>query len=81
MHEYSLVGALVERVEAEAKKAGARSVERIQVKIGDQAGVERELFATAFDTFKQGVCGGAALEIVRAPGDEILLERIEMEVP
>jgi Zn finger protein HypA/HybF involved in hydrogenase expression len=81
MHEYSLVAALVERVEEEARRVGASAVERIQVRIGDQAGVERQLFATAFDTFKHGVCGVAALEIVPAVGDEILLERVEMEVP
>ncbi len=81
MHEYSLVAALVERVEDEARKAGAVSVERIQVQIGDLAGVERELFATAFDTFKQGMCEKAALAIVPTPGDEIVLERVEMEVP
>ena len=81
MHEYSLVAALVERVEEAARTAGASSVERIQVSIGDRAGVERELFATAFDTFKQGMCGGAQLEILKTGGEEIILERVEMEVP
>ena len=81
MHEYSLVAALVERVEDEARRKGACAVERIEVRIGDRAGVERELFATAFDTFKQGICAQAALDIVATPGDEILLERVEMEVP
>jgi len=81
MHEYSLVAELVDRVEAEARKAGAVAVERIQVNIGDRAGVERELFATAFDTFKQGICAHAMLQIVPTPDDEILLERVEMEVP
>jgi Zn finger protein HypA/HybF involved in hydrogenase expression len=80
MHEYSLVAALVERVEDEARKAGARAVDKIRVQIGDWAGVERALFATAFDTFKSGVCGAAALEIDCVPGDEIVLQRIEMEV-
>jgi Zn finger protein HypA/HybF involved in hydrogenase expression len=81
MHEYSLVATLVERVEDVARKQGARTVERIEVHIGDRAGVERELFATAFDTFKLGILAQAALDIVATPGDEILLERVEMEVP
>ena len=81
MHEYSLVQALVERVEQEAARAGAATVERIEVKIGDWAGVERQLFQTAFDTFKQGICQAAELRIHEVPGDEIVLERIEMEVP
>jgi Zn finger protein HypA/HybF involved in hydrogenase expression len=81
MHEYSLVAALVERVEEEARKHCASAVERIEVHIGDRAGVERELFATAFNAFKLGICRDAALQIVATPGDEILLERVEMEVP
>jgi hydrogenase nickel incorporation protein HypA/HybF len=81
MHEWSLIEALVERVEEEAHKAGASTVETIHLKIGALAGVERELLATAFDTFKQGVCARARLEILPALGDQILLERIEMEVP
>jgi hydrogenase nickel incorporation protein HypA/HybF len=81
MHEYSLVAALMERVEEEARKKGASVVERIQVQIGDHAGVERQLFATAFETFKQGICREASLDIIPSPGDEIVLERIEMEAP
>ena len=65
MHEYSLVEALLRRVEAEAKQRGASRVERVSVRIGDLAGVERGLFATAFETFTaHTICEGAALEIV-----------------
>lgn len=68
MHEYSLVQALLERVEAEAKERGATKVDRIQIRIGDLAGVERELFATAFRTFTaHTICDGAELEIVKVP--------------
>ena len=69
MHEYSIVAALVERAEEEAKQAGAITIGRIQVQIGDLAGVERELFRTAFDTFKHGICASTALDIVRTAGD------------
>jgi hydrogenase nickel incorporation protein HypA/HybF len=112
MHEYSIVQALVERVEHEARTHAACGVRRVKVRIGTLSGVERELLQTAYDTFRAGtVCAAAALEIepvearwacgrCGAPiaagerlmcpvcgvpgrlvqGDEILLERIELEV-
>ena len=112
MHEYSIVQALLDRVEAEARARGATSIRRVQVAIGELAGVEPDLLATAYDTFRAGsLCQDAGLTIRRTPahwtcsrcrapiapgaplkcaacggtprlesGDEILLERIEMEV-
>jgi hydrogenase nickel incorporation protein HypA/HybF len=112
MHEYSIVQALVERIEAEAAARGAIAVDRVFVRIGELSGVEVELLRTAYDTFRERtICDRAPLEIdrVRAEwccsrcgteiprgrpltcgacggsarlrqGDEILLDRIEMEV-
>lgn len=111
MHEYSIVQALMSQVEAEAAKHGATSIERIELKIGEQSGVEVELLRTAFETFRErSICSNAELEIEIVPvkwgcptcrdlfeggarlqcpdcgqpasllsGDEILLQRIEME--
>lgn len=113
MHEYSIVQALMARVAAEAAARGAVGVHRLEVRIGELAGVERELLATAFSLFREGtVCDGAELRIRPVParwacsrcgsgispgsllrcdvcasparlveGDEIVLDRIEMEVP
>ncbi len=113
MHEYSLVRALLDRVDAAAREHQATSVAALRVRIGEVAGVEMELFASAFELARAGTsCAAAALEIVpgaprwectscrveaprggvlRCPvcggavrlaaGDEIILERIEMEVP
>lgn len=70
MHEYSLVQALLERVEAEAEERGACRVRRIAVRIGDLAGVERDLFATAFAMFTAGSRSeGAFLEILPVAAD------------
>ena len=112
MHEYSIVQALVEKVEAEAGRRGAIAVERVVVRIGELSGVDPELLRTAYVTFRpRTVCENAALDVATvsaswvcrncgrpvAPGgvlrcgacdapavlqhgDEILLERIEMEV-
>jgi hydrogenase nickel incorporation protein HypA/HybF len=113
MHEYSIVQALVGRVEHEAHARGATSVHRLSVRIGELSGVDIELLATAFATFRERtICEGAELEVESvsarwecprcleevgagcllrcarcgtparlAAGDEILLDRIEMEVP
>lgn len=113
MHEYSIVQALMDRVESEAAARGATAVDRVVVRIGELSGVEIELLRTAYLTFRERtICERAPLEIAEvaaewscracgAPiargaaltcaacggpgrlrqGDEILLERIEMEVP
>jgi hydrogenase nickel incorporation protein HypA/HybF len=112
MHEYSLVQAMVERVEQEARARKAVAVHRLAVRIGALSGVEPALLASAFTLCRQGILADAELDICRseaawacpscgaavasggvlrcvacgAParlvsGDEIMLERIEMEVP
>jgi hydrogenase nickel incorporation protein HypA/HybF len=112
MHEYSIVQSLLERVSQEAAARGASSVTRLAVSVGELSGVEPELLATAYRTFRERtICSAAPLEIRRVPaswgcrrcdaeilpgailrclacdvpatlraGDEILLDRIEMEV-
>jgi hydrogenase nickel incorporation protein HypA/HybF len=112
MHEYSIVGALIDQVEREARLRNAE-VHRVHVAIGELAGVEIDLLRTAYETFSERtVCDGVPLEIhpvaaewrcpgcdvaiahgarLRCPrcggaarlvkGDEIVLERLEMEVP
>jgi hydrogenase nickel incorporation protein HypA/HybF len=68
MHEYSLVEALVRRVESEARSRGALAVHGLRVSVGELSGVDPELFATAYDTFRAGtVCAGAELALVRVP--------------
>jgi hydrogenase nickel incorporation protein HypA/HybF len=113
VHEYSIVGDLLSRVEAEAQANGATSVRRLQVRIGELAGVETELLASAYAIFRETtICRDAELEIqpvlarwicprcglrisrgevlrcrvCQIParldaGDEIILDRIELEVP
>lgn len=112
MHEYSLIQSLVERVEAEARAREATAIHRVNVRIGELAGVDVELFKTAYVTFRertmcetaelhvevvpvQWACGGCGARIepgqplqcarcqrpaTLVGGDDIVLERIEMEV-
>lgn len=112
MHEYSLVSALVDQVEGQARPYPGARVRRVHLVIGELAGVDPELLATAFETFRaHTVCAEAELAIDRraacwscpscgtvltpgaelrcAPcatparltaGDEITLQRIELEM-
>lgn len=112
MHEYSIIQALVDKVDVIARERRAVAVKRLLVRIGELSGVEPELLATAYTTFRLNtVCAGADMtilpvaarwvcsgcrrgiqrgEILRcavcgapgklAEGDEIILERVEMEV-
>ena len=68
MHEYSLVDALLRRVEDEARQRNATAIHGIKVSLGELAGVEPELFRTAYVTFRAGtLCEMATLEILRCP--------------
>jgi hydrogenase nickel incorporation protein HypA/HybF len=68
MHEYSLVQALLTRVEQEARDHRATAVRRLTVRIGDLSGVEADTFATAFDLFSsRTICDGSTLVVERVP--------------
>jgi len=65
MHEYSLVRALADRVEEEARARRAVAVHRLTVAIGAVSGVEPELFETAFTLCREGILTDTQLEIRR----------------
>ena len=66
MHEYSLMTALMERVEEEAAAHRAVAVHRVRVIIGELSGVEPDLLESAFAIVRAGtICDGAALEVQR----------------
>jgi hydrogenase nickel incorporation protein HypA/HybF len=68
MHEYSLVEALMSRVEQEARRRGALKVHRLSVRVGELAGVDPELFRTAYETFREGtLCAEVPLEVTQVP--------------
>ena len=113
MHEYSLVTALLERVDEEARARRATAVKKVRLLVGELSGVEAELLGWAFEVAREDtLSSGAELELVRVaarwecpecgtavpPGDslhcpdcnapatlaaghELILERIELEVP
>ena len=63
MHEYSLVRALADRVEQEARSRQATAVHRLRVAIGAASGVEPALFTTAFGLCRTGLLAAAELEV------------------
>jgi hydrogenase nickel incorporation protein HypA/HybF len=82
VHEYSLVQAMFDQIGEVVRSRHARSVRRVRVQIGPVAGVDPELFRTAYDLFRvRTFCDNAPLEIESGTGDELTLEQLELEVP
>jgi hydrogenase nickel incorporation protein HypA/HybF len=68
VHEYAIVQALLERVDAEARGRQAIAVHGLSVRVGELSGLDPELFTTAFDTFREGTsCAHASLRVDRVP--------------
>src|SRR5689334_1699096 len=66
MHEFSIVQALLERVDHEANVHGGSRVHRVRVAIGELSGVEVELLRTAYETIRcRTRCEHAPLEVRR----------------
>jgi len=81
MHEYSLVEALLRRVEEEAERRGATAVHSLTVGLGELAGVDPELFRTAYETFRAGtLCAEAPLALKVFPA-RWSCPRCEIEIP
>lgn len=81
MHEVSLVHALFDQVDRSLIVHPAAAVLQVTVRIGTMAGVERELFRTAFEwTKEERGYPVAQLHIVPAEGADLILERMELEV-
>ncbi|CAM2749469.1 hydrogenase/urease nickel incorporation protein HypA [Helicobacter felis] len=66
MHEYSVVSSLMDLCEAHARKHNATKIERVVVSIGERCAMDKHLFMSAFETFKEEleICKDAILDIV-----------------
>jgi len=74
LHELSIVEALINLCEDNARANNASKIDEVYVKIGRLSGIETQLFERAFETFKQKtMCENARLFIKLAP----LLARCE----
>lgn len=68
MHEFGIAQSLMRLVNEGAKKNNAKSVSEISVKIGQYAGIEKDLLERAFDEIKKNtIADGARLNIILEP--------------
>ncbi len=65
MHEYSVVASLIELCEENARKHNSKEVSKIIISIGERAGMDKSLFLSAFEGFREesDICKNAELEI------------------
>ncbi len=69
MHEMALMESVVEILAEEGRARGFSRVKRVWLEIGALSGVEPEAMIFCFDVVTRGTLSeGAALEIIRAPG-------------
>ena len=81
MHEYSIVQALMARIEEQAGAHGALAVRRVAVRIGELSGVEPDLLASAFELVREcTICGTATLDIRRVAAKWVC-RRCGAEIP
>lgn len=68
MHEYSIVSALLDQVEDEARRHQDAVVLGIRIRVGELAGVDSELLRTAWTLAREGTaCAGAELQLESEP--------------
>jgi hydrogenase nickel incorporation protein HypA/HybF len=68
MHEFSIVMALLEQVDEQARRHDAQAVRSVRVRIGELSGAEPELVKTAFEILRVGtLCATADVDIVPVP--------------
>jgi hydrogenase nickel insertion protein HypA len=66
LHEYSIALSLLRMIEERAPKPGKSRAVRVELRIGEQSGVEIELLETAWKQAKVGtLCAESALAIER----------------
>jgi len=81
MHEYSLVQAMFDQMANVMANNLASAVRRVRVRIGPHAGVDPDLFRTAYDVYRvRTFCADAPLEIAAGADDDLILEQLELEV-
>jgi hydrogenase nickel incorporation protein HypA/HybF len=75
MHELSIAISIIELAEEEAKKANATSISKIEVEIGEMAGVEKEALEFCWDSAIEGTMAAKAELIIHyVPGEAHCLE-------
>lgn len=79
MHEFSIAKSLLELVEEEARKHGAKRVVRVELLIGILSGVEPHLLEIAFEALKEGTIAKDAHLILYIEGIKMYCEDCKRE--
>ena len=82
MHEFTVACSVVEEVERIAKEHSAISVSRIFLRIGPFSCIDTNTLSFAFEALKENrkLLGGAELLFLEGVGDEVVIDRIELDV-
>jgi hydrogenase nickel incorporation protein HypA/HybF len=70
MHELSIAISIIELAEEEARKANANSISKIEVEIGDMAGVEKEALQFCWDSAILGTMAAEAELVIHSVAGE-----------
>ena len=70
MHELSIALSIVELAEAEARKADAKTISKVELEIGSMAGVELEALKFCWDSAINGTMAQKAELIIHTIGGE-----------
>lgn len=83
MHEYSVVSSLMDLCEEHARRHNATKIEKVVVSIGERCAMDKQLFVSAFETFKEELtlCQEAILEIVEEKVELVCKECGHVFVP
>lgn len=77
MHEVSLGEAILDAVE---RRAAGRKVRRVKVRVGAQHHAVGPALDQGWTLVSEGtVAEGAVLEVVDVPGEELILESLELD--
>jgi hydrogenase nickel incorporation protein HypA/HybF len=82
MHEMSLMQAALDMAQEVAQAQNAKAIHRIWLTIGAESGIVPEAMAFAFEVMRANtLAAAAALELISAPGTDLQLASVEVEVP
>ena len=68
MHEMSIACSIVDIAEEQARAAGARRVNTVEIEVGALAGIEVESLRFCWDAARRGLAAGAGLVVHGIPG-------------
>ena len=80
MHESHLIQPIIKGISEHAQKEGAKTVSKVQLKVGALTGVKEDTFKETFSVLAKGtILENAKLEITFFPGSRIEVVSFDVE--